>query len=87
MFADIYVRGWSRPQGTRLTNILITNSSETDENWDPSMLGQLATIRVVFTQLRKIEECTSRTWYFNGTLPAENLLDEKSKKAGTHGAR
>jgi hypothetical protein len=63
------------------------NISETDENWDSSTVGKLATIRVVFEQVRNRKNVYPSTPYFKNALPAENPLDEKSKKAGHHGAR
>jgi len=65
---------------------------ETDGNWDPSILEQLATIQVVFEQAQKIKKKVKKKQkekrhYFSNTLPAENLVDEKSKKDGTHGTR
>jgi hypothetical protein len=86
MFANIRVRGSTISQGITLTDILITDFSETDENWDPSTLEQLSSIRVVFTQVQMRKSKPSRITYFKGALPAEKPLDEKSKKAGTHGA-
>jgi len=60
---------------------------ETDENWDANILERLATIRVDFQQVQNRKELPRPTPYFKDVLPAENPLDEKSKKVGHHGAR
>ena len=59
--------------------------AETDENWDEGILERLATIQAVFQRVRNRKTVSSRT-YHTHALPAENPLDEKSKKAGHHGA-
>jgi len=79
------------PLNAALANILVAKFPETDENWDPSVLEQLATIRVVFKQAQGIKQKKKKksdSWsYFSGTLPADDPVDEKSKKDGTHGTR
>jgi hypothetical protein len=65
----------------------LSSISETDENWDASMLEHLATIRVIFQHVQNRVKSRGSTDVFTGTLPADTPLDEKSKKAGHHGAR
>jgi len=78
-----------------VANMLVAKFPETDENWDPSVNEQLATIKVIFKQARELRlkkrkkkkrQSDSKS-YFSSTLPAENPVDEKSKKDGTHGTR
>ena len=88
MFTNIRVQGLQLSLNAELANIPFVKSSETNESLDSDTLKHLAIIRVVFKQvqgLKKIPqpECT----YVRLALPAENALDEKSKKAGMHGAR
>jgi hypothetical protein len=76
------------PLSAVLANIRVAKFPETDGNWDPSILKQLATIKVVFIQAQEIKKKKhAPDAYFSNTLPAENLVDEKSKKYGTHGTR
>lgn len=88
MFTNIRVQGLQLSLNAELANIPFVKCSETNESLDSDTLKHLAIIRLVFKQVQGLKKIPlSELTYVRHTLPAENALDEKSKKAGMHGAR